>query len=433
MMGIRWLVVTSLLVGCGADPSSTSATEGEVSSGSSGGEASGGGTSIGSAGSGTAATSTTTTASSSGSSGGGESSSGGIEDTCSNGHVDPGELCLLPGEFIEAGVMPVDLVVADLDRDGHLDLAIVDILDALVIRRYGRGDGTFDPAPALPGIFQPRAVAALSRDPAQERDLVSADQGTHLLALYRPDGRPRSYAAPVVAKGGELPRALVSGDLNDDGVDDLVVANEGSNDVSVILLGGDGEPLSSVAYPVGVEPYGLALGDLDGDGRLDLAVANRLDGTISVLLADGPGTFGPASTHDARPDPRSVVIGDFDGDGVADVAATSYKDDELTILRNLGDGAEFTAVFLVPGIGVYALAAGDLDADGSVDLVAVNRDSAEAVIIRHLSSGIPSFGALPVDAGPLDLALADLNGDGALDVVVVATAAGGVSLLLSDP
>ena len=95
---------------------------------------------------------------------------------------------------------------------------------------------------------------------------------------------------------GSAPGSVLVEDLNGDGRLDLVVANEKSNDVSVLLDDGKGgfSPSRGSPFRAGRNPNDLASGDFDGDGRVDLAIANHETQHVTVLLGDGRGAFAPA-------------------------------------------------------------------------------------------------------------------------------------------
>jgi hypothetical protein len=73
----------------------------------------------------------------------------------------------------------------------------------------------------------------------------------------------------------------------------------------------------------GPQPQSVAMGDLNGDKRPDLAVANQNSNNVSVLLGDGTGRFGAPTSFPVGDEPVSVAVGDLNGDGRPDLAATN--------------------------------------------------------------------------------------------------------------
>jgi len=146
---------------------------------------------------------------------------------------------------------------------------------------------------------------------------------------------PVTFAAPVTYPAGAQPQAVRIADVNGDGLPDLVVANlgpgsdgTGTSGVSVLLQ--DATHPGTFLAPVGYQtPFGavdVAVGDLNGDGLPDLVVASYgpyPTGAISVLLQNAatPGTFGTATVYAGFGQPLSVAIADLNGDGHPDIAA----------------------------------------------------------------------------------------------------------------
>ena len=112
---------------------------------------------------------------------------------------------------------------------------------------------------------------------------------------------------------GTNPLAVVAGDFNRDGKLDLVVANSGSNNASVLLGNGDGTFLDATSYGVGSTPTSLAVADFNRDGKLDLAMTTSSN-SVMVLLGNGDGTFQNAVAYGVDAAPNSVVAGDFNGE-----------------------------------------------------------------------------------------------------------------------
>ena len=82
---------------------------------------------------------------------------------------------------------------------------------------------------------------------------------------------------------------MAVGDFNGDGKPDLVVTNQGSDNVSVLLGNGDGTFQGRMNFSAGSGADGVAVGDFNGDGMPDLAVANTASNNVSILLNNTPG------------------------------------------------------------------------------------------------------------------------------------------------
>ena len=117
---------------------------------------------------------------------------------------------------------------------------------------------------------------------------------TQLLALLTPlaFGNASTQTVSFIARRdfavGAAPESVAVGDFNGDGVQDLAVANQGSNNVSVLLGNGDGTFQAARNFDAGRSPVSIVVGDFNGDGVQDLAVANQLGNNVSVLINNTP-------------------------------------------------------------------------------------------------------------------------------------------------
>ena len=127
-------------------------------------------------------------------------------------------------------------------------------------------------------------------------------------------------------------------DLNHDNVLDLVVANNNTNKVSVMLGLGGGALGAPVTFTVGANPAAIAAGDWNEDGNVDLAVANSsTSGSISVLIGAGNGTFAAPVNYTAAQNTAAIVTGDWNEDGIADLAVANRGNGLVSV--TLGQGA----------------------------------------------------------------------------------------------
>jgi hypothetical protein len=241
--------------------------------------------------------------------------------------------------------------------------------------------------------------------------------------------QPQSYGA------GSTPRSIAAADFNGDGTLDLAVANEAGGSISVLLGRGDGTFAGAVNYAAGASPRSVAVGDFNSDGVPDLAVASSAEGTITVLLGNDDGTFAALPAIAAGGSPSSVAVGDFNHDGVPDlaVAIDAGGAGSVTILLGNGDGTFKIANRYFVGSSPQALAIADFNGDGALDLVTVNYGNVSVL----LGNGDGTFQSDATHAlasgnssGAAGVAVGDFNGDGLPDIA--AASSGVVSVLLNQ-
>ena len=259
---------------------------------------------------------------------------------------------------------------------------------------------------------------------------------TELRQKYR--GKFVGFKPQTTFAAGDVPTSVAIGDLDGDGAaDDLAVANESSDNVSLLLADGSGGFSPQTTFAAGNGPISVAIGDLDGDGAADdLAVVNRNSDNVSLLLADGSGGFSPQTTFAAGDGSISVAIGDLDGDGAADdLAVANERSDNVSLLLGDGSGGFSPQTTFTAGDAPDSVAIGDLDGDGAADDLAtanVNSDNV-SLLLGDGSGGFSPQTTFAVGDRPYSVAIGDLDGDGAADDLAVANATDdNVSLLLAD-
>lgn len=251
---------------------------------------------------------------------------------------------------------------------------------------------------------------------------VSVSIGLPLLLTHGASAQCDPDLAGDIASmaAGDRPRALVAADFNGDGFPDIAVANDGSDDVSVLLGLGDASFQGSGTYPVGDTPAAIGAGDLDADGDLDLVVANIIGDSLSVLIGAGDGSFSPGGTFAAGDGPVSLVLIDLNGDGLLDAATANVYSDGVRVLLGQGDGSFQAAVSYATGDGCTAIACADINRDGAPDLVTANSFADSVTFLFGAGDG--SFSATHwqrgEDSAPSAVALHDVSGDGHPDLLV---------------
>ena len=247
---------------------------------------------------------------------------------------------------------------------------------------------------------------------------------------------PVAIPVSVVFRGTQVTtgpgaEGVVTGDFNGDGKLDLAIADNHSNTVSILLGNGDGTFQAHEDYTVGSTPSSVVVGDFNRDGIPDLAVRNQGPNTVSILLGNGDGTFQPAMNFATGTGWARMVVGDFNGDGKLDLATTNNSDGTVSILLGNGDGTFKNHVDYATGLVPLPIAVADVNRDDKLDLVVGNSSNTYTILLGNGDGTFQSPVTYPTIANPASLVLADFNQDGKIDLAVFSESGGTPGLEIS--
>jgi hypothetical protein len=359
------------------------------------------------------------------------------------------------GDF-PAGTHPTSVAVGNFNG-GAPDLAVADEASDAVSILLGNGFGQFTPAGTVAAGSLPSSVVVGRFNADSFDDLAIASVGNDNVAIKLGDGSGGFSGTGTVSAGASSdPRAIATGDFNNDGKADLVSANMGSSTVSIMLgdgMGGfaaDPSPenvAASAANPVSVAPIRLDNPAPPGtpDPNLDVMIASQTKDQVLSLFGDGTGGFGGSGTNYTGTgipgsDPSAIAVGSLNpaspNPGFAaeqDVLIANQGVDQVwpAFGRTDGSAFDFGGVLATEDQPV-SVAFGDLDGDGDPDGISANQGGNSATSILSDGTGGTSVDTnTQVGLSPRSVTTGAFDGDNRADVAVANYDSNSVTILSS--
>jgi streptogramin lyase len=237
------------------------------------------------------------------------------------------------------GSQPYALATGDFNHDSRLDVAVANSFTNNIgvflgngsqpfagVTTYTTGDGS-----------QPHSVAVGDLNNDGWSDVVVANYGTNNLGIllgysHGVFGTMITYSTGI----GSAPYSVAIADFNNDTHLDIVVTNSETDNIAILLGYGNGTFAIGVAYSTGVHsrPYTVAIGDLNNDKVSDIVIANSGTNNIFLLYGYGNGTFGNETSYPLGDGylPYSVAVTDLNQDNWMDIVIACYGTDHIETL-----------------------------------------------------------------------------------------------------
>jgi len=333
--------------------------------------------------------------------------------------------------YLITGTLPTTVRAGDLDGDGRPELVCANFGGNSISVFRNKGSGTFFPRVDYPVGLEAYGLAIGDVTGDGRPDVVVTVYGTDSVKVFTGSGTGTGLTgATQTMRTGPGPTAVELGDVDGDGLTDIVTANSHVATVSVLRGQTGGGFAPKVDYATATGPIQLRLGDVDSDGDLDLVTISPLPGRLSLLLNNGAGAF---PFHDDLPvvdNVNGLVLADMTGDAIPDVAFSSGSSADITVLQ--GSGFSFfnpQAFPMAQGVG-FSVTAGDLDNDGWRDLIATTQ-TGRIVVLYGARTPFGVHQDFAAGSNPRDVAAADLDGDTFPDIAAANNGSGNTSVLLN--
>jgi len=295
---------------------------------------------------------------------------------------------LVPATRFDAGPHPAEIVVADVDGDGHADVVAANHETRHLTLLTGDGTGGFSGRRTIDVDVEPHVHVPVARDLDGDGlvDLAVDHRDGEGVLFLRGEGGGGFAAGRLFDAGGDPYRGMATGELNGDGQLDFVTPNP--REVGVLLSQGGASYELRRAAPVPAQsPFNVGLVDLDADGHLDLVVASGEGSDIvQVYRGNGAGGFEELDISPlvAMSGPKRVVTGDFDGNGVADAAVSGWGSGALLLLFGGAGGPRAGSAEVASSGNAWGLVAVDLNEDGRDDLAVADGDGPLLTILLSI-------------------------------------------------
>lgn len=324
---------------------------------------------------------------------------------------------------------PGDVPVTVRNADGSFAVATG-------LFRYVRVVLDFDNA-RVPVGTQPVAVVAEDTNGDGSPEIITANDGTSNVTVLPANLNYQngvSYPTPVG------PTALAVADYNGNRIPDIAVAcNNGSaQDLAILSGNGGGGFMSSVTFTVGRNPTAIASRDLDGDGKPDIVLAPRTGDTVYVLRNTSvtPGiAFVTGATYNLKTGsaPSALLLDDVTGDSYPELLTANYSDASISVFIGNSGGIFSGPKNTTVGAQVLSLAAGEFTGDGKKDVATLSYGGRSISIFKGKSDGTFDAGdTLATEKDPRVVAIADIDGDGKQDIVVANSGTDSVGIYLGN-
>ena len=331
--------------------------------------------------------------------------------------------------YADHGSWPWSIILADLNDDTLLDIAVTQLQTSSIVIFVGFGNGSF----ALPQTFpvksanSPKFMAFSDFNNDNQLDIVVGNSYSNKMAVllfhYETDFTNETN---YFSGSGPHPYSIAVGNFIKNNQSGIVVANWGNDNIEVLFDYNSGTFMNQTKYSTGFGSYPqfVAVADFNRDRHQDVVVAYNRYGTINVFFGDGNGAFDTASVHLIGSDsfPSSIAVGDFNKDSWTDIVVANSDTNDIAVFLGFNYATFTNQSILISGATSIpaGIAAGDFNNDHHQDIAVISFFRQMVYIYFGYGNGtFTEQTLLPTGIyRPATINVADINGDKQLDLVV---------------
>jgi hypothetical protein len=247
-------------------------------------------------------------------------------------------------------------------------------------------------------------------------DIVTADNNDSQITIYNGTSSG-GWEAKYTLDTGSWVRSVFVGDANNDGYNDILSADASGDTVTIYNGTGGGGWEAQGTLDVGDQPWSVFVGDANNDGYNDILTANYNDNTVSIYNGTSSNDWEARGTLGVGTETRSVFVGDANNDGYNDILTANRASNTVTIYNGTSSNDWEAEGTLAVGTSPRSVFVGDANNDGYNDILAADYNDDTVTIYNGTGSGWETKGTLDVGNGPYSVFVGDANNDGLNDIL----------------
>ncbi|CAM4837980.1 unnamed protein product [Rotaria magnacalcarata] len=342
----------------------------------------------------------------------------------------------------ELGSYPMFVVLNYFNIDRNIDIAILNSITPSIDILYGNGDGTFrtNSKLNLENGSDPFLMATGDFNKDGEIDIVTANTGSNDLSLLLLQDEPDFINENTYPqKSGAHPSAATVGHFNNDLRMDIVVVNSGTNEVRILMNYNSSTFMKTATYSTGENshPQQAVVADFNKDNQLDIAVVNSWSDTLKVFLISNNGTTANSTEYStgSKSSPNSLAVGDFNKDGWTDIVVANKKSSNIGVFLGYNYPTFNSQIIRIEQHNSYPtyVVVGDFNGDSQWDIAVTCFKKNNVSVFLGLGKGTfenETSNPLPTSSYPTAMVVGDFNNDNQSDIVVVNSRGKTISVLL---
>lgn len=327
------------------------------------------------------------------------------------------------------------IATGDFNNDNHIDIVVVNYVTSAIDILLGSANGTLTKIISYKNPGYPSSVAVGDFNQDRNIDFAVANEGSltmigaEIILIYLGFGNGTFVESQIYFTGTRsYPCSVIVADINHDNALDIIFVNSGINNAAVLLGYGNGSFTDQNTYPTGdsSSPSSIAIADFNNDSHIDIVVSNNGTQTVGILLGFGNGSFDHPMTYSTGEGsgPRSIAVGDFNNDNKIDIVVANSGSNTIGVFLGYGNGSFTDQIiyYTSNNSNPQFVTVADLNNDSWMDVIVANRQTMNIDLFLGLGNGLlsapKSFSTNSIYY-PSSVIVLDLNRDNRLDMLVV--------------